>query len=248
MLKKIIVIVSSFFLASCGQNEAPGQNQTTTGSVAVDSVAIVNDPKSNLNVQTNSFSEIDSSGILLFPLSMGETERSGSGLSYKSMPNGGYWNIVFYNSKTNQYHLLSDKKMLITNYDFKYTDDDHTNIAQTARQIFYSITTEDCNGDKKFTEEDAHYLFVTDREGNNFKQISPPKYDLQTWKFIRSSNKVIMTLKKDSDNNKAFDEKDEVSTFEFDIDKSIEAKEIFPNEFKNKLKVLYDRDWKRLKK
>jgi hypothetical protein len=249
MLRHIIFLSTIILLTSCGQDQQGQQNQTSADSTLVDSIAVLNDPKNNLNIQTNSFSEIDSSGILMFPLSMGESERGdGGSLSYKSMPSDSYWNIIFLNSKTNEYHLLSDKKMLIRNYDFNYKIHTNVDISQTARYIFYTITTYDFNQDKKLTYEDPKYLFVTDKEGKNFRQISPSNYDLQNWQFIKSVNKVILTVKKDSDKNNKFDEKDEVTTFEVEIDKGTEPKEVFPPEFKNKLKILYDRDWKRLKK
>ena len=65
-------------------------------------------------------------------------------------------------------------------------------------------------------------------EGKNFKQISPAGYDLRSWKLITSSSKVLMTLT------------------EINIDKDTTAKEIFGTGFKNKLKILYDRDWKKI--
>jgi len=248
MLRFIIFLSAVFTLISCGQNKQQVQTPQNPDNPVMDSVAVVNDPKNNLNIQTNSFSEIDSSGILMFPLSMGESERDGGSLSYKEMPSNSYWNIIFLNSKTNEYHLLSDRKMLIRNYDFKYSSNNNVDIAQTSRQIFYSITSDDLNKDKKLTDGDPKYLFVSDKEGNNFRQISPSNYDLQNWQFIKSVNKVLMTVKKDSDKNNKFDEKDEVTTFEIEMDKGTEPKEIFSSDFKNKLKILYDRDWKRLKK
>ncbi len=245
-------IISFFFailaLVSCGQTNQEPLSQQNTDNTVLDSAAVLSDPKNNLNVQTNSFSEIDSSGVLMFPLSMGESERGGGSLSYKEMSSNSFWNIIFLNSKTNEYHLLSERKMLIRNYDIKYTSDDKIDIAQTNRHIFYSITSEDYNKDKVITDEDPKYLFVSDKEGNNFRQISPANYDLQNWEFIKSVNKVLLTLKKDSDKNKKFDEKDEVTTFEVEVDKGTQAKEIFSTDFKNKLKILYDRDWKRVKK
>jgi hypothetical protein len=248
MLRFIIFLSAVFTLISCRQNKQEVQTPQNPDNPVMDSVAVVNDPKNTLNIQTNSFSEIDSSGILMFPLSMGESERDGGSLSYKEMPSNSYWNIIFLNSKTNEYHLLSDRKMLIRNYDFKYSSNNNVDIAQTSRQIFYSITSDDLNKDKKLTDEDPKYLFVSDKEGKNFIQISPSNYDLQNWQFIKSVNKVLMTVKKDSDKNNKFDEKDEVTTFEIEMDKGTEPKEIFSSDFKNKLKILYDRDWKRLKK
>ena len=248
MLRLIISLLTAFILISCGQNKQESQTQKNVDNTMVDTLSVLNDPKNNLNIQTNSFSEIDSSGILMFPLSMSEAVGDGGSLSYKEMPSNSYWNIIFLNSMTNEYHLLSDKKMLIRNYDFKYSSNDNMDISQTSRHIFYSITSDDFNKDKKLTDEDPKYLFVSDNEGNNFRQISPSNYNLQNWQFIKSVNKILLTVRKDSDKNNKFDDKDEVTTFEVDIDKGTQPKEVFSTDFKNKLKILYDRDWRRMKK
>lgn len=247
MMKYFIAIITLSFLVSCGQNNIIQQGDRQE-SLSQDSIAILNDPKNYLNIQTHTFSEIDSSGVLMFPLSMGETERSGARFSYKEMPMNGYWNIIFYNSKTKEYHLLSDRKMIIVNYDYKYESSNQNNISQTSRYIFYTVRTDDFNKDKKLTEEDPSYLFYSDKFGKNFKRISPIGCSLNTWKFINSSNTVILTARKDSNKNRKFDNSDEITSFEIELDKKTEPKEIFIEDFKNKLKILFDRDWKRLKK
>ena len=245
MLRLTFIFLAVFAFGSCGQNNLDPQSPQNTGNPIVDSVAILDDPKNNLNIQTNSFKEIDSSGILLFPLTMGESENDRN-LSYKEMPDNSFWNIIFLNSNTNEYHLLSDRKMLIRNYDFKYRNNENIDIEQTNRHIFYSVTSDDYNQDNKLTEQDPKYLFISDKAGNNFRQISPANYDLQNWQFIKSVNKILLTVKKDSDKNNKFDDNDEVATFEVEIDKGTEPKEVFSTDLKNKLKILYDRDWKRL--
>jgi len=247
MLKFSAFAITTLLLYSCGQNIQQGQQPTFSDSTIVDTVAILNDLKNNLNVQTNTFSEIDSSGIIMFPLSMGETSRDGGSLSYKEIPYSSYWNIIFYNSNNSQYHLLSERKMLISNFDIKYNSGDNVDIAFSKSNIFYKVTIDDYNKDKKLTSDDPEYLFVSDKEGNNFRQISPTGYSLKSWQFIKSTNKILMALTKDSDKDRKFGEKDEVTTFQIDIDKETQPTEIFSTEFKNKLKVLFDRDWKRIK-
>lgn len=246
MLKIFTFAIMLITATACNNND----NRETPKQIAPlntiqDSATIVNDPKSYLNIQATNFSEIDTSGILLFPLSIRESWQDNDVSSYKRMPNNAYWNIAFYNTKTGEQHLLSDKKMLIKNFDTNYEDAVKSKLSN--KYIFYSITTEDFNGDKKFTNDDATYLFITDKAGNNLKQISPSNYNLENWQYIATSNKIIMTLKKDSDKNKAFETTDEITNFEYDINKGGEAKEIFSNDFKNKLKVLFDRDWKKIK-
>jgi len=251
MLRYIIFLSVLILVISCGQNKQEQQNEAGTDSTVADSVAILKDPKNNVNIQTNSFSEIDSSGILMFPLSMGESERAVGSISssyYGEMPGNSFWNVIFLNSRTNEYHLLSESKMLIQNFDYKNTSDNSKRITQSSRYLYYSVITDDYDKDNKLTDEDPVYLFVSDKEGNNFRQISPAHYDLQNWQFIKSVNKILLTVKKDSDNNNKYDNYDEVTTFEVDIDKGTGAKEIFSTDFKNGLKLLYERDWKRLKK
>jgi hypothetical protein len=248
MFKLIILTLSIGFLYSCHTNNQQQQPGAISDSTKVDTSAIINDPKSNLNIQTNSFSEIDTSGILMFPLSMGESERDGGGsLSYKEISPSNYWNIIFYNSHTAAYHLLSERKMLIGDFDTKSSSSENGRNTLTAKNIFYTITVDDYNKDRRLTGQDPIYLFISDKEGNNFRQISPAGCSVRSWQIIQSTNKIIITVTKDSDNNKKFDESDEVASFQIDIDKEVNATEIFPADFKKKLKVLFDKDWKRIK-
>jgi hypothetical protein len=163
------------------------------------------------------------------------------------MPDNGYWNMIFLDSNTNEYHLLTEKKILILDYDYKYNTEEGINIAKKTDHIFYNVRSFDYNQDKLINEKDPIYLFVSDRFGKNFRQISPTNYSLNSWKYIQSSNKVVMTATKDSNNNKLFDDKDEILTFEIILDQSEMPKEVFQSDLKDKLKKLYDRDWKRIK-
>ncbi len=249
MPTRLIFLSAILFFASCNENkqQPPGK---ATGNAATDSAAIVNDPASNFNVQAKSFTEIDSSGILMFPLPLASTTRESGGFSsgsYNSDYISSYWNIIFLNTNTNESHLLTDKKIFIKSYNFKYNSDANENILLTTRFIFYNAVAEDYNKDKSLNNDDPEYLFVSDKEGNNFRQVSPAGYDLLNWQFIKASNKIIMTVRKDSDKNNKFDNKDEVSTFEINIDKDTTPKEVFTTDFKNKLKLLFDKDWKQVK-
>lgn len=248
MIPYCIFILTVLFLTACGQNPQQQQTHQNSDSSALDSIAFSNDPNNNLNIQTNGFSEIDSSGIFMFPLSIGDSERIGN-LSYGDIPDTSYWNIIFLNSKTDSSYFLSDKKILITNYAFKYGGNDNIEITQKDRYIFYSIISEDYNKDKILNNKDPKYLYISDRKGNNLRQISPDSCDLQNWQFIKSVNKVLLTVKKDRDKNNKFDYKEEITMFEVDIGNGTDTtKEVFSTEFKNTLKILYDIHWKRLNK
>ena len=247
-MKQLLYLSLALALFSCtSKNDSLPQGSDTPITVA-DSLTIVNDPKTNLNVQMNSFTEIDSSGILLFPLSVIENkERSGLTISsYKEIPNNEYWNMAFLNTKTNEYHLLSENKMLISSY--KYNIEGYEKAKVLDQKIFYNIKTTDYNKDKLINEKDPTYLFVSDKKGYNFKQISPSNYNFIRWQYIDSSNKIILTLQKDTYKDNLFNEKDETVMYEVNASFEKDATEIFSIDFKNKLKVLFDRDWKIIKK
>jgi len=250
-MRKVTSLIAIFLLLSCGQeaNQPDSSGSSNfSDNTFVDTVAVLNNLNSNLNIQTNSFIEIDTSGIILFPLSMGETRRDGGSLDYKETSNNSYWNVIIYNSKTSDYYLLSERKMLIRNFHYTNSRENYIDTAKTNKNIFYRVTIDDYNKDKKLTTEDPEYLFVSDKEGRNFRQISPNNYNLKSWQLIKSSNKILMTLTKDNNTDKKFGEKDEVVTFEINIAQDTLANEVFSTQFKNKLKILYDRDWKRIKK
>jgi hypothetical protein len=249
MSRFTLLMIAIALIASCKEEKKPDQPQkkVTAGNIMVDSVAIVNSTESNLNVQTNSFAEIDSSGILMFPLSMSESKRSGGSLTYKELPANTYWNVIFFNTKTGEQHMLTDKKILITNFDYRYSNSDLIDISQTSTEIFYRVVVNDYNNDRVLGSDDPDYLFASDKLGNNFRQISPDNCNLISWQYIRSSDKIVMIVTKDSDNNKEFGEKDEVAAFQITPAKDSVATEIFSPEFKNTLKVMFGKDWKRLK-
>ena len=251
---RVVSMVISIFLFFACENEGLQKNDgSISESTITDTTAILNDPKNNLNVQTNIISEVDSSGIVMFPLSMGETIRNGESYPYRENPYNNYWNIIFYNSHTSEYHLLADKKILIKSIHIYHSTNDYLEMGYTIRtisfttnHIFYIGTTDDFNSDGKITPDDPDYLFVSDKAGHNFRQISPAGIHVKSWKIIKSTNKIIMSVIKDSDKNYKFGEKDEVSSYQITVDKENQASEIFSNEFKKKLKVFFDKDWKRM--
>lgn len=233
------ILLMSIFLISCSKN--------AESSVLEREAESNQNPVDNLNIQTKNFLEIDSTGVLMFPLEMGENKREHESFTYKEMPSNGYWNVLFLNSNTNEYNLLTEKKILILDYDHKYGIEEGMSVSNQTTHIFYSARTFDYNNDKLLNESDPVYLFVSDKFGKNFRQLSPNNYSLYSWKYINTNNKVILTAFKDSNKNKSFDDKDEVSTFEIVLNNNEKPREVFQQDIKEKLKFLYDKDWKRIK-
>jgi hypothetical protein len=243
MLKLIYCALTLAMFSACFRphRQAKQNNETQT----MDSVVAVRDLDQDWDLYANGFSEIDSSGILMLPLSLGEREGKSKG-SYKSRPSdNNYWNIVFYNTKSDSCYLLSDSKMLITGYHNKYSNLSMVDIDQTANQIFYTIITDDYNKDGELTEEDPAYLFATDKAGKHWQQLSPSGYHLTDWQYVKAANKILMTVRKDSDGNKYFDSEDEKTVFGYVLGKSAAPTEIFSEGFKKNLQLAYSKYWKK---
>jgi hypothetical protein len=109
-MKKIIILGLLVHLISCSENQETFERKENKEEEKV----------SNLKIQTHESFEIDSSGIVIFPLQIGETDDSRLKGSFESGKRDAYWNMIFYNTNTGKKHWLSDKKMLILNYETNY--------------------------------------------------------------------------------------------------------------------------------
>ena len=76
MLRFIFRFSTLLSIISCADHQEVPKAPQSANNAAVDTVAIVNDPTTNVNIQASSFTEIDSSGILMFPLAPGERESN----------------------------------------------------------------------------------------------------------------------------------------------------------------------------
>jgi hypothetical protein len=195
---------------------------------------------------------ISNSEYIMFPL-LNETDDKDHEIIFKS--SGGrsasYWNIVFYNSATKQYHLLDEKrKMIITNYEQRnlssgsFDEDVAPNDNdQSYNLIFYSAIITDFNNDGKLNKEDPEYLFISDKAGNNFKQISPDNLMVRSWRVIKKTGKVLIQTVRDVNNDKKFDNEDQTVPYIYDIKTGAKAEPIFSDEFKTHLSKLFETHW-----
>ena len=194
----------------------------------------------------------------MYPLKLNNNNEEGSGLgssssSYSSPTT--FWNIVFYNTANGECHLLDDKrKMVIFSYnprnsnvgsssssDFnEYLENGYN---QVDKLLYYSLTTLDYNKDGKLNAEDPNYLFISDKAGKNFKQVSPDNLNVTNWQTIKGANKILIQVTKDTNNDKKFNDKDETIPMVYDLNTNGISKDIFNDEFKIKLKKQLDEQW-----
>jgi hypothetical protein len=245
------ILILTLCLFSCNsRTEEPLNNKTLTAEEQSANLA-------KLNLDFGQPVLIDSSVYVMYPLILENNDESERGIGSSSY--GGpttYWNIVFYNTENDEYHLLDENlKMVIYSYDPRNSDGGGSSSSsdlsdypengynQVDRLLYYSITTTDFNKDGKLNSEDPSYLFISDKAGRHFKQISPDSMSVQSWQTIKGANKILMQLISDNNNDKKYTEEDMKIPMVFDLNKNLNSKEIFKEDFNLRLKKLLDDQW-----
>lgn len=246
MTKLTILTLLTLGLWACSDKPKDSfADQTTEPDIET-----TNSEYNTINLQFNNPTVLDSSDWVIYPLTLEELEETEKG--FKSSSYGrqyAYWNIAFYNTKTKQTRLLSDSlKMLINSISPK--NDVIIQSGQREKRneglIYYSITTKDFNQDGKLNSDDPKYLFISDLSGQDFKQISPDNFDLIHWQTIQESNKILIQARKDINNDKKFNDDDEIVSFIYDINEQ-KIENVFSDEFSLNTKKLIDNQWRKKK-
>ncbi len=243
MLKQLSFILTVFAFISCGNryqdvNLQKGLKKDTTIKA---SQILFYDPLI-----------IDSSHIIIYPLILEQTSYDNSYGSSRGGEKTSFWNLVFYNTETAQQHLLtSDKKILIYSINLgssSSSDDTWTNgINIFKSNIIYTATSKDYNLNKQLDQDDPGYLYVSDKEGNNFRQISPEDYNITSWTVVKGTSKIIMQAQKDENGDKKFDTNDRAIPLVADLTLMKPAFETFNNNYIDTLKGKLVTIWKEVK-
>ncbi|MDR2204821.1 MAG: hypothetical protein LBE36_01490 [Flavobacteriaceae bacterium] len=251
MSKPILIFLSFGILACSDRTNKPANEKPLTEAQQKETI-------NKLKLDFNQPVLIDSSAYVMYPLTLERNDenarRSFESKSYVEPTT--YWNILFYNTKTEEYHLLDDNlKMLIYSYSpgniergsSSWTSSDFyigkNGYSQVDNLLYFSITTTDFNKDQKLNSEDPNYLFISDKTGKHFKQISPNNLYVKSWRTIKATNKILMMVTKDSNGNKKFDDEDESFPLIYDLTKNTTSTKIFPDDYKLKLKKKLYEQW-----
>ncbi len=242
MNRLIVLIFMIYGLFACSEKPKNSQSDPEADKMNVRLDSKVN----SVNLQFNFPTILDSSEWVLYPLTLELTEETTMGI--KSGGYGGqktFWNVAFFNTDTKQNRLLSDSlKMIINSISpantlSKYSGNQNQVVYNL---IHYSIIKNDFNEDGNLNSDDPEYLFISDFSGKGFKQISPDNTDLIGWQNLESANKILIQARKDSNDDKKFDEDDEIVSFIYDL-KSSELEHVFDDEFNLKTKNLFNSQW-----
>ncbi len=193
--------------------------------------------------------QIDSSEVVMYPLVLTNEEERDSYSSRSENPI--YWNIIFFNTKNGEHHFLDEqRKMVIYAYsenngeqESSSTKDMMGGYSLVKQFIYYSVRTIDFNHDGILDRADPNYLFISDKTGKNFRQVSPDNAHVGDWQTIKKSNKILMMVTKDNNQDGKFDDKDGRTPFVYDLNVQTPAKEVFDEKLKSKTKQLFNGQW-----
>ncbi len=244
MLKIFAILLAISILTSCSEsNQDVNLQERLKKDTTVNSQQII-------------FAEpqiIDSSHIIIYPLILG---KESYGSSYGSSSDGqrtSYWNLIFYNTETqSQSLLIADKKILIYSMHFGSSASSSNSsvdiwangINVFKENIIYTAVASDYNANKQLDQGDPTYLYVSNRDGTNFIQISPDNYNIRSWEVVKGTTKIIMQGQKDNNGDKIFNERDATVPLVVDISSPKPAFETFKQNYIDSLKQKLTGIWK----
>ncbi|MFO7867892.1 MAG: hypothetical protein R6U95_01165 [Bacteroidales bacterium] len=151
------------------------------------------------------------------------------------------YNLVFYNHKTHEKHLLFDSSQNISQIAPVIVDyQKKPNIKDNGKLFYLIIITDYDNNDDLEEGHDPAYLFMSDIDGSNLTQLSPDFVDARSWKFLNKEKTLIeVDGKVDSNADQKFDGDDREHIYIIDIKDRHNSREILGKPFQEILKKRY---------
>ncbi len=219
------------------------------------------EPKNQQILVYGDYMDLDSTDYLLIPLGMKVVDgkqdaglrskssdeysdaSTGSYRSYKynfySLDFGNCNNIIFYNKKNDETHLLLQKPAIISQFYFPYYDKEYT--GDKYYFILLGILEDDTNLDGYINEDDAETVYLSDLSGKTMFKITPDNTQLVDWFIDMPTNNILMKVRFDTNKDRKFNYYDEIEILKTSIDSPVEAKKIIGKEIKANIKKILDK-------
>ena len=110
------------------------------------------------------------------------------------------------------------------------------------------MVSKDFNQNNFLDDTDPTFLYVSDKQGNNFRLLSPDNYNIVSWEVVKGTSKIILQGQKDVNGDKKFDQNDPVIPLIVDITTKQLASEIFNQNYIDSLKSILTKTWQAEKK
>lgn len=245
-MKKLIPLLISIILTisfSCGNRERETQIEVIEddnfSQKQVDSIL------TKYKLEYDNPIYIKGTSQILIPISIQyfkKRKRYYNESSYGYEEYSTYWNILFYDSETDETNLFTEKKYRITDIDID--DENEKRSKKLKNKIFYRIAHKDYNKDKKLNSKDPKSLFVSEINGTQIKRISPANENLLSYDVIPNTNQILIKTTRDSNRNLKFEAQDEELWYKATLvgNKWKLIKLINPS-LREKMKNLYFKQW-----
>ncbi len=200
-------------------------------------------PKNSNGINYAQPLQVDSSDYFIVGSLVNKTNKLKYNFSVKNQFEGyngqhTFWTNVFV-------HSLKDKKirkifstdlvavypvqntMLYIKFDYGYTDQTKMYSGMSSKYIIYLARTDEYNKDGIIDEEDPIYIFISAKNGEDFRQITPKGMSVTGWKLGRDGSTLLATIQNDKNNDKKFTDEDE-NIYQIDLNEDIKKITVSP--------------------
>lgn len=241
-MKQLIGILLIIVLSSCETNKPKIRSIEEQNLTAEQIDSILAEFKFNYELPII----IDSSDQVMIPISTNLLERrtkfSKDGYYSEDYPR--YWNILFYNRKTDETRLLTEDKIRISRIHVNKDDEYEEGSKIVKNKILYQIGDIDFNQDGKLDDKDPEYLFASENNGENLRRISPINEELQYFEVIPKSHQILIKTLRDRNQDSIFTKADESIWYRAElINQEWRINEIIDSVGKKQIENLYFEQW-----
>lgn len=168
------------------------------------------------------------------------------------------YNIIFYNKTNGQSNILLNRKALISKFEYlpgkkepknpsnqnEQTNQPKQNSSRKVSSkpqnqlLLFHIIDSDTNADGTLDGADAIVGYLSDLGGKSLQAITPPDTQLMSWVFDEKSGGIFVTIRKDSDGDRKFTEKDDIDFVRVNVSKPNIGKEIIDGKTREELQKI----------
>ncbi|MEG3899637.1 MULTISPECIES: hypothetical protein [unclassified Microcoleus] len=168
------------------------------------------------------------------------------------------YNMIFYNKTNGKSNILLNRKALISKFEYllgkKKPDNPSNQNGQTNQPkqnsskkvsskpqnqlLLFHIIDSDTNADGKLDDADAIVGYLSKLGGKSLQAITPPDTQLMSWVFDEKSGAIFITIRKDSDGDRKFTEKDDIDFVRVSVTKPNVGKEIIDGKNREELQKI----------
>lgn len=148
-------------------------------------------------------------------------------------------NIIFYNKKSEETHLLLQKPAIISEFYFPYSYKNYK--WKKYSFLLLGIREDDTNADGYINDEDAEKVYTADLSGANMIQITPDNTQLMDWSIDSTTNNVLLKVRFDSNKDQKFNDYDDTDILKTQIGNFSKGQPIINTEIKKNIQSILNK-------